>query len=136
MDEAETAPRKYRPLSLKLMAVLALVVIAAFSTLLVWQRIEDTRRSVREEVEAASIVASQVLTRVSWSYERAGVPGMVQFLDRLGHVRANDISLYDDEGRLIYRSPAATYKAGREAPACEGGSGSCGCCCGGGPHRH
>ena len=22
------------------------------------------------------------------------------------------------------------------APACEGNSGSCGCCCGGGPHRH
>jgi putative FmdB family regulatory protein len=22
------------------------------------------------------------------------------------------------------------------APACEGGSGSCGSCCGGGPHRH
>jgi two-component system sensor histidine kinase UhpB len=92
-------------------------LIAGFTALLVVQQVEDTRRSVREEVEAASIVASQVLTRVGWIYEQAGVPGMVQFLGRLGHVRGNDISLYDATGQLIFRSPGATYKAGREAPS-------------------
>jgi two-component system sensor histidine kinase UhpB len=103
-------------LRLQLHLILA-TLIAGFTTLLVVQQVEDTRRSVREEVEAASIVASQVLSRVGWIFEQAGVPGMVQFLRRLGHVRGNDISLYDDAGALIYSSPGATYKAGREAPA-------------------
>jgi two-component system sensor histidine kinase UhpB len=91
-------------------------LIAGFTALLVVQEVEDTRRSVREEVEAASIVASQVLSRVGWIFEQAGVPGMVQFLKRLGHVRGNDITLYDDAGQLIYSSPGPTYKSGREAP--------------------
>ena len=103
-------------LRLQLHLILA-TLIAGFTALLVVQEVEDTRRSVREEVEAASIVASQVLSRVGWIFEQAGVPGMVQFLRRLGHVRGNDISLYDDAGQLIYSSPAPTYKAGREAPA-------------------
>ncbi|MBV8209557.1 MAG: HAMP domain-containing protein [Burkholderiaceae bacterium] len=102
-------------LRLQLNLILA-TLITAFTALLVLQQVEDTRRSVREEVEAASIVASQVLTRVGWIYEQAGVPGMVQFLRQLGHVRGNDISLYDDNGQLIYSSPGFTYKAGREAP--------------------
>src|SRR5207244_7069607 len=103
-------------LRLQLHLILA-TLIAGFTALLVVQQVEDTRRSVREEVEAASIVASQVLSRVGWIFEQAGVPGMVQFLRRLGHVRGNDISLYDDTGQLIYSSPGPTYKAGREAPA-------------------
>ena len=103
-------------LRLQLHLILA-TLIAGFTALLVVQEVEDTRRSVREEVEAASIVASQVLSRVGWIFEQAGVPGMVQFLRRLGHVRGNDISLYDDAGQLIYSSPSPTYKAGREAPA-------------------
>jgi len=103
-------------LRLQLHLILA-VLIAAFSALLVVQRVEDTRRSVREEVEAASIVASQVLTRVGWIYEQSGIPGMETFLRRLGHVRGNDISLFDDTGKLIYSSPRATYKSGRDAPA-------------------
>src|SRR6266478_3682056 len=103
-------------LRLQLHLILA-TLIASFTALLVVQQVEDTRRSVREEVEAASIVASQVLSRVGWIYEQAGVPGMVHFLRRLGHVRGNDISLYDDAGQLIYSSPGPTYKAGREAPA-------------------
>jgi two-component system sensor histidine kinase UhpB len=103
-------------LRLQLHLILA-TLITGFTMLLVVQQVEDTRRSVREEVEAASIVASQVLSRVGWIYEQAGVPGMVQFMRRLGHVRGNDISLYDDTGQLIYSSPTFTYKAGREAPA-------------------
>jgi two-component system sensor histidine kinase UhpB len=102
-------------LRLQLHLILA-TLIAGFSTLLVVQQVEDTRRSVREEVEAASIVASQVLTRVGWIYEQSGIPGMEQFLRRLGHVRGNDISLFDDAGTLIYSSPRATYKSGRDAP--------------------
>lgn len=103
-------------LRLQLHLILA-VLIAAFTALLVVQRIEDTRRSVREEVEAASIVASQVLTRVSWIYEQSGTAGMELFLRSLGHVRGNDITLYDATGAQIYSTPRATYKSGRDAPA-------------------
>jgi len=102
-------------LRLQLHLILA-TLIAGFTALLVVQQVEDTRRSVREEVEAASIVASQLLSRVGWIFEQGGVPGMVQFLRRLGHVRGNDITLYDASGQLLYSSPGATYKAGREAP--------------------
>ena len=35
-------------------------------------------------------------------------------LHQLGH---DDITLYDDSGQLLYRSPPFTYKAGRYAPA-------------------
>jgi len=36
----------------------------------------------------------------------------------------------------VFASAAGGERAG-SAPACESpGSGSCGCCCGGGPHRH
>src|SRR5690606_8194131 len=36
---------------------------------------------------------------------------------RLGRVRANEITLIGADGTVLYRSPAATYKAGRKAPA-------------------
>jgi two-component system sensor histidine kinase UhpB len=39
-----------------------------------------------------------------------------EFLEQLGHVRANDIVLRGPSGEEIYHSPPATYKAGREAP--------------------
>ncbi len=34
----------------------------------------------------------------------------------------------------VFASAGATGAS--EAPACEGGPGSCGCCCGGGKHKH
>lgn len=92
-------------------------LVALFVALLVGERIDDTRRSVAEEVEASSRVASQVLRRVSEAYGRGGLPGMRAFLEELGRVRANDITLYDDTGHVLYRSPPFTYKAGRAAPA-------------------
>lgn len=95
--------------------ITAMIVI--FVGVLVYQQIDNTRRSVREEVEAASRVASQVLTRVGWIYEQSGLPGMVEFLRRLGRVRSNEIALYDNSGELLYTSPPSPYKAGRDAPA-------------------
>jgi two-component system sensor histidine kinase UhpB len=40
----------------------------------------------------------------------------VRFLEQLGRVRANDITLTDSTGKVLYRSPPSTYKVGREAP--------------------
>ncbi len=42
---------------------------------------------------------------------------MLQFLQQLGRVRANDITLRSATGEVLYRSPPPTYKAGRTAPA-------------------
>src|SRR5690606_36266017 len=42
---------------------------------------------------------------------------LVEFLDELGRVRAHDITLTGPDGQVLYRSPASTWKVGREAPA-------------------
>jgi two-component system sensor histidine kinase UhpB len=93
------------------------VLMLLFIGTLVYQQIGDTRRGVRDEVEGSNLVATHLLTRMSWIYEQGGVAAMMSFLKSVGHVRANDVSLYDPAGQLVYRSPAAAYKADRAAPA-------------------
>ncbi|MCK7494153.1 MAG: hypothetical protein MZW92_25200 [Comamonadaceae bacterium] len=44
-------------------------------------------------------------------------PALADFIARLGRVRANDIALYDETGRLMFRTPPSAYKFGRDAPA-------------------
>jgi two-component system, NarL family, sensor histidine kinase UhpB len=90
---------------------------ATFVIVLIFAEIEDTRSSVSEEVEAANRVGSQLLGRLASIYSREGDTETVrQFLVQLGHVRANDVILRTPTGEVLYRSPGATYKAGREAP--------------------
>ena len=104
-------------MSLRLQINLLLAtMIVLFVAALGWQQIDSTRRSVHEEIQAANRVATQVLTRVSFVYRRAGLDGMVEFLLQLGRVRANDITLHDNAGNLLYESPPSPYKAGRDAP--------------------
>ena len=91
---------------------------AAFVIVLIAAEIQSARSSVREEIEAANRVAAQLLGRLVSVYSHVGGPDLVlQFLDQLGRVRANEVSLLAASGEVLYRSPAATYKAGREAPA-------------------
>ena len=91
---------------------------AAFLIVLIAAEVESTRTSVREEIEAANRVASQLLGRLAAVYSQVGGPDLVlQFLQQLGRVRANEVSLQTATGTVIYQSPPATYKAGREAPA-------------------
>ena len=91
---------------------------AAFVVVLILFEIQNTRASVREEIEAANRVASQLLGRLAGIYSREGGTQLVlQFLDQLGRVRANDIILRSAAGEELYRSPASTWKAGRQAPA-------------------
>jgi two-component system sensor histidine kinase UhpB len=91
---------------------------AAFMIVLIAAEIQSARSSVREEIEAANRVAAQLLGRLVSVYTHVGGPDMVlQFLDRLGRVRSNEVSLLSASGEVLYRSPPATYKAGREAPA-------------------
>ncbi len=91
---------------------------AMFIVVLIVAEIEDTRSSVNEEVEAANRVGSQLLGRLATIYSReGGSVTVLQFLQQLGHVRANEVILRSPSGEVLYRSPGATYKAGREAPA-------------------
>lgn len=93
-------------------------VTAVFVAALVADQIRDTRSSIREEIEAANHVAVQVIGQLAVAYSaEGGEPAVAKLLEQLGHVRANEITLRNAAGELIYRSPPAVYKAGREAPA-------------------
>ena len=86
---------------------------AAFVIVLIATQIQSTRASVREEIVAANRVASQLLGRLAGIYSREGGPELVlQFLDQLGRVRANDVILRSSTGEELYRSPPPTWKAG------------------------
>jgi two-component system, NarL family, sensor histidine kinase UhpB len=91
---------------------------AVFVLVLAAGQIQSARASVREELEAANQVASRLLGELALGYARTeGTAGVLDFLKRLGHVRANDIVLRGSSGQLLYHSPPPTYKAGRDAPA-------------------
>ena len=106
---------------MKLRTRLNLVVTgltATFMIVLIAAEILTARTSVREEIEAANRAASQLLGRLASIYSREGGPELLlQFLQQLGRVHANDIVLESAAGHVLYRSPPPTYKAGREAPA-------------------
>src|SRR5450631_805579 len=106
---------------MKLRTRLNLVVAgltAAFVIVLISAEIQATRSSIREEIEAANRVASQLLGRLAYIYSSEGGAEMVlPFLRQLGHVRANEIVLRSSDGQLLYRSPPPTYKSGRTVPA-------------------
>jgi len=90
---------------------------AALVVVLIAAEIQSARASVREEVEAANRVASQLLGRIVVIYSHLGGPNLVlHFLQELGRVRANEVYLRSATGEILYQSPAATYKSGREAP--------------------
>ena len=121
MDEPDlTSPTSPQARGASLHLRLNLIVaslMGLFIAALVWQQIDNTRASVREEIVASNRVATQLLERVSWIVTRGGPQAMLGFLDQLGRVRANDITLSDDTGRVLYRSPPPVYKKGHNAPA-------------------
>ncbi|MDP9011948.1 MAG: histidine kinase [Pseudomonadota bacterium] len=91
---------------------------ATFLVVLIAAEIQSHRSSVREEIEAANRVASQLLGQLASIYSNVGGPELVlQFLLQTGRVRANEVSLLSPTGAVLYRSPQTTYKAGRQAPA-------------------
>lgn len=109
-----------RQVPMKLRTRLHLVVTgltAVFVILLVITQMLATRARVREDIEGSHAVATQFLSRLVHIYWNFGGPQVVLgFLEQLGHVRSNAITLRYADGRVIYRSPPSTYKAGRHAP--------------------
>jgi two-component system, NarL family, sensor histidine kinase UhpB len=91
---------------------------AVFVAALMADELRSSRSSIREEIEAANHVAVQVIGQLAVAYsEEGGEPAVRRLLEQLGHVRANEITLRSSAGQLLYRSPPAVYKAGRDAPA-------------------
>jgi two-component system sensor histidine kinase UhpB len=97
-----------------LVAALNLGFLAA----LTWLLVNDYRNSIQEEIEAAHRVTVQMLTNAAQASSVFGPAPlvMVNFLQGLGRVRANDIRLYSADGVLRYSSPPSSYKEGRRAP--------------------
>ncbi len=106
---------------MKLRTRLHLVVTGltiAWAIVLVVSEVQLTRSRVREDILSANQVTVQLLGRLVNVYGLIGGARVVtQFLTQLGHVRSNDIVLTYPDGRVLYHSPPATYKAGRYAPA-------------------
>jgi len=92
------------------------VLLAAFASLLIYLQLDNTRQSVREEMDGASIVATQLLSRLQAGSRNSSLEEMAQFLDAVGRVRANEIELRNAQDVVVYHSPPPVYKAGRDAP--------------------
>lgn len=103
-------------LRLQLNLLLAGVIVVFTGVFFAFQVI-DTRRSVREETEAANRVATHLLGFFANTYARTSTPIVLESLERLGRVRSTEITLRDDAGREVYHSPPSPYKSGRNAPA-------------------
>ena len=100
-----------------LITVLMLLFMVGMGVIIV----DDTRKSIKEEMEGTTRVTAQLLTTMLYSSQF--IPGtatqrqmVLDFLKSLGRVRASDIKLYDGLDTLIYESPLSQYKAGRWAP--------------------
>src|SRR4029079_9629594 len=97
------------------------IVVAGLSVtfilVLFGAEVQSTRISIREEIAGSNRVASLFLGHITTLYSDQGGPDLArQFLEQLGRVRANDVSLRSATGEELYRSPPPTYKAGRAAP--------------------
>jgi len=102
-------------LRLKINLIVGALTVLFLAAVIALQ-LRSMRESVNEEVVAANRVAAQLLNRTAWRYAAQGTPAMLAFLQGVGRVRSNDITLYDAQGDELYRSPPSPYKAGRDAP--------------------
>ena len=103
-------------LNLLITALLLLFMLAVGFVIL-----KGTKSSIQEGVEASTRVTVQLLDTVivssaqniEWGYTHEV---MQSFLEHLGHVRGNEIFLYDIRGHLLFRSPPSKYRATENPP--------------------
>ena len=82
---------------------------------------KGTKASIQEGVEAATRVTVQLLDTVivssvqnpEWGYTHEV---MHRFLQHLGHVRGNEIKLYNISGLQLFKSPPSKYRANENPP--------------------
>jgi len=113
---ADRYHRRGMTLRLKINLIVGSLTVL-FVGALFWLQLRAMRESVNEEVVAANRVAAQLLDRTAWRYAAQGRQALLAFLQGIGRVRSNEISLLDGDERELYRSPPSPYKAGRDAPA-------------------
>ena len=93
---------------------------AAFLLALAGLWLQGARTGIHEEVEAANRVSLQwlrALTAEMQAVPEAALAERVLGIVRpLGRIRANGLEVFAADGRLLYRSPPPTYKAGRSVP--------------------
>lgn len=116
-DRPATTARRWRPGLRLQMQLIAGLLMLGFASLVLTLQLRTLRDSVMEETLAANRVASQLLDRTAWVYAAQGIGAMQAFLEGLGRIRSNDVLLYDQQERLVYRSPPSPYKQGQDAPA-------------------
>ncbi len=103
-------------LNLLITALLLLFMLVVGFTM-----IKGTKASIQEGVEASSRVTVQLLDTVivssalnpDWGYTH---DVMKRFLEHLGHVRGNEIKLYNISDNLIYQSPPSKYRTKENPP--------------------
>lgn len=95
--------------------LLVAAMTAIFLVALLAMHIEATRNSVRVEVVAGNRVATQLFANLVPD-DGVNGSGFLQFLSRLGHVRATTIRLHDRSGATVYVSPPDQHKPGAEPP--------------------
>jgi two-component system sensor histidine kinase UhpB len=107
--------RSHLSLRLKINLIVGLLTLVFVGVMLALQ-LRAMRASVNEEVQAATRVAAQLLNRTGRLYAAQGTPAMLSFLQDIGRVRSNDITLFGANDEVLYTSPPSTYKSGRDAP--------------------
>ncbi|MES2548028.1 MAG: PAS domain S-box protein [Pseudomonadota bacterium] len=103
-------------LNLLITALLLLFMLAVGYVIL-----KGTKASIQEGVEAATRVTVQLLDTVvvssiqnpEWGYTH---DVMRRFLEHLGHVRSNEIYLYNLNGALLFKSPPSKYRSDISPP--------------------
>jgi two-component system, NarL family, sensor histidine kinase UhpB len=112
--------RRAMSLRFRINAVITLVIVI-FSMATANLLLEETRRSIREEIEAGTYVTRQlmqtVIVNARWGNNGSYTEALLEFLQQVGRVRAHELRLYDEHELLLYISPPSVYKAGRYAPA-------------------
>jgi two-component system sensor histidine kinase UhpB len=93
--------------------VATVAILGLVTGTVLWCQI--TRDAIHEEVEAATRVSEQWL-RVTGPLAFT-TPARLDMLASVGRLRSNHLEVTDETGVVHYRSPAPTYKAGRDAPA-------------------
>ena len=106
----------WKKTSLKVrLSLLVSLLLGLFALALGGLALVDARKSVHEEIEAASKVSHQLLGLLV-EREAGAAESLLPVVQRLGRVRAQELVLFDRAGVERYRSPPSQYKAGRAAP--------------------
>ncbi len=105
-------------LGTRLGSTLALAIALMLLASVIWWG-HQTRRSIEEEVRAASHVAQQwlvVLIGETQPDANEGATRLMAHLRAVGRIRANQLEVVAEDGSTVYLSPESTYKSGRYAP--------------------